>query len=77
MNDILDEGIEHAQKAIALDPQFADAMDYLSVLYRKKGNNDLAAVAKRDAERTRQQRGNKPSRFNDQFSRPALPAPPK
>jgi ankyrin repeat protein len=77
MDDILDEGIEHAQKAIALDPQFADAMEYLSVLYQKKGNRDLAAAAKRDAERTRLQRGNKPSRFDDQFSRPALPPPPK
>jgi Tfp pilus assembly protein PilF len=77
MDSILNEGIEHAKKAIELDPQFADAMDYLSILYRKKGDNALADAANRDAERIRQRRGNKPSRFNDQFSRPALPASPK
>jgi len=33
---ILDDGIQHAKKAIELDPQFADALDHLSALYRKK-----------------------------------------
>ena len=77
MDDILDEGIEHATKAIELDPQFAAAMDFLSILYRKKGDEARADAANRDAESIRQRRGNKPSRFNDQFSRPALPHPPK
>jgi tetratricopeptide (TPR) repeat protein len=77
MDPILDEGIAHAKKAIELDPQFADAMDYLSILYRKKGESAPADNASQDAERVRQRRGNRPSRFNDQFSRPALPAPPK
>jgi ankyrin repeat protein len=77
MGAILDEGIEHAKKAIELDPQFADAVDYLSVLYRKKGENALADAARQDAARIRQQRGNRPSRFSDQFSRPALPPPPR
>jgi ankyrin repeat protein len=77
MDSILDEGIEHAKKAIELDPQFVEAMDYLSILYRKKGNDALATAATRDAEGIRNGRGNRPSRFNDQFSRPALPSAPK
>src|SRR5262249_48814987 len=38
MDSILDEGIEHAKKAIELDPQFVEAMDYLRILYQKKGD---------------------------------------
>jgi hypothetical protein len=77
MAAILDEGIQHARKAIELDPQFADAMDHLSVLYLRKGEQALADAARQDAQRTRQRLGNRPSRFNDQFSRPALPPPPR
>jgi len=82
---ILDQGIEHARKAIDLDPQFADAMDYLSVLYRLKAehaaNTDkgqlikMAGSFEQDAARIRARLGNRPSRFNDQFSRPAVPSP--
>jgi tetratricopeptide (TPR) repeat protein len=72
----VNEGILHAQKAIELDPEFGDAMDHLSVLYRRKGDTAAADAAHRDAERIRTRRGNKPSRFNDQFSRPAVPPPP-
>jgi ankyrin repeat protein len=82
---ILDDGIQHAKQAIQLDPQFADAMDHMSVLYRRKSEliaseRDqlvrLADAAHQDAVRTRARLGNRPSRFNDQFSRPALPPPP-
>jgi len=73
---ILDEGILHAKRAIELDPQFADAMDHLSVLYRRKGEISLADTAHQDALRIRSRLGNRPSRFNDQFSRPAVPPPP-
>jgi tetratricopeptide (TPR) repeat protein len=82
---ILEEGIQHAKKAIELDPQFADAMDHLSVLYRRKAEIisseraqlvKMADTAHQDALRVRQRLGNRPSRFNDQFSRPALPPPP-
>jgi tetratricopeptide (TPR) repeat protein len=76
MPSILDEGIEHAKQAIGLDPQFADAMDYLSLLYRKKGDKARADAARQDAASIRERRGNRPSRFSDQFSRPALPPPP-
>jgi ankyrin repeat protein len=73
---ILDDGIAHAKRAIELDPEFADAMDHLSVLYRRKGLEDMAAAVHQDAVRIRQRRGNRPSRFNDQFSRPAVPPAP-
>jgi ankyrin repeat protein len=74
---IVDQGIEHAKKAIELDPEFADAMDHLSVLYRRKGDTAAADAAHSGAERIRLRRGNRPSRFNDQFSRPAVPPAPK
>jgi ankyrin repeat protein len=74
---IVNEGIEHAKKAIELDPEFADAMDHLSVLYRRKGETGPAFDAHTNAMRIRERRGNRPSRFNDQFSRPAVPPPPK
>jgi ankyrin repeat protein len=74
---IVDQGIEHAEKAIELDPEFADAMDHLSVLYRRKGDKTAADTAHANAERIRVRRGNRPSRFNDQFSRPAVPPAPK
>ena len=73
---IVDQGIEHARKAIELDPEFADAMDHLSVLYRRKGDNAAAGAMHADAVRIRERRGNRPSRFNDQFSRPAVPPAP-
>ena len=85
---ILDQGIEHAKKAIELDPQFADGMDHLSVLYRLKSERTgssaekdqlekLADSVHQDALRIRAQLGGRPSRFRDQFSRPALPPAPK
>src|SRR5262249_14126881 len=82
---ILEEGIQHARAAIELDPQFADAMDHLSVLYRRKAalapadRDELvrrAEASHQDAIRIRQRRGNRPSRFSDQFSRPAVPPAP-
>ena len=85
---ILDQGIEHAGKAMDLDPQFADAMDHLSVLYRLKAEHahvstdrdqlvKMAGSLQQDAARIRARLGNRPSRFNDQFSRPAVPPPPR
>jgi tetratricopeptide (TPR) repeat protein len=73
---ILDDGILHATKALELDAQFADAMDHLGILYGLKGDHVAAATARSNALRVRQRLGNRPSRFSDQFSRPALPAPP-
>jgi ankyrin repeat protein len=83
---IVDQGIQHARRAIELDPQFADAMDHLSLLYRRKAEQmkttaerdelrKMADATQSDAGRIRERLGNKPSRFNDQFSRPALPPP--
>jgi hypothetical protein len=74
---ILDQGIEHARKAIELDPEFADAMDHLSILQRRKGESAAADAAAGNASRIRQRRGNRPSRFNDQFTRPAVPPAPR
>ncbi len=70
---ILEDGVQHARKAIELDAQFADAMEHLSVLYRLKGEQALAESTHQDAQRVRARLGNRPSRFSDQFSRPALP----
>jgi tetratricopeptide (TPR) repeat protein len=39
----IDEGIEHLKRAIALKPDYADAMAYLNLLYRQKA--DTAANA--------------------------------
>jgi len=81
---ILDEGIEHARKAIELDPKYSSAMAYLSLLYRARADRTLDA-----AERTRLLKlsntasedmvksGNRPPRPNDQFSRPSAPPPPQ
>lgn len=85
---ILDQGIQHARIALELDPQFAAAMDHLSVLYRRKAERVLtpadrdplvtmADAAHQNADRIRQRLGNRPSRFSDQFSRPSVPAAPK
>ena len=82
---MLDEGIQHAKRAIELDPQFADAQDHLSVLYTKKSEimasegpqlTKLADTAHADAMKIRGRLKNRPSRFSDQFSRPALPPAP-
>ncbi len=69
---IINDGIDHARKAIALDPEFADAMDHLSVVYQRKGDKAAADLVHADAVRIRERRSNRPSRFNDQFSRPAV-----
>jgi ankyrin repeat protein len=85
---ILDLGIEHGKKAIGLDPQFADAMDHLSILYRRKAEQvgdgaekdqlaSMAASLQQDAARIRKRLNNRPSRFSDQFSRPSLPPGPR
>jgi hypothetical protein len=73
---IVDKGIVHARKAIELDSEFAEAMDHLGVLYRLKGDNVSAETLRSNAARIRERRGNRPSRFNDQFSRPAVPPAP-
>jgi ankyrin repeat protein len=83
---ILEEGIEHAVKAIALDPWFDDAVAYLELLYRLKAEAvdtpaernrllDLAGATSREAVRIREERGGRLTRPDDQFSRPA-PLPP-
>jgi hypothetical protein len=81
---ILDDGIEHARKAIELDPMYSSAMAYLSLLYQAR-----AAVTLDATERTRflklsdtaaedvMKSGDRPPRPNDQFSRPAAPPPPQ
>ena len=85
---ILDLGIEHGKKAIDLDPQFADAMDHLSILYRRKAEQvgdgaekdqlaSMAASLQQDTARIRKRLNNRPSRFSDQFSRPAIPPAPR
>lgn len=81
---ILDDGIEHARKAIELDPMYSSAMGFLSLLYRARADRTLDVM-----ERTRflklsdiaaedvVKSGNRPPRPNDQFSRPAAPPPPQ
>lgn len=82
-SDILDEGIEYARKAIALDPAYSSAMAYLSVLYAQRADRadsanerrrflELSEAAAQDVLRS----GNRPPRPNDQFSRPSPPAAP-
>ena len=81
---ILDEGVEHARKAIELDPVYSAAMGYLSLLYRQQAETapngkertrflKLAETAAQDVLKS----GNRPPRPNDQFSRPAAPPPPQ
>ncbi len=84
---IVEQGIEHGRKAAELDPQFAPALEHLSILYRLKSERAslpaerdslvrLADAARRDAASIRVRLGNRPSRPSDQFSRPALPPAP-
>jgi ankyrin repeat protein len=77
ISEILEQGIQHANKAIELDPQFADAMDHLSALYHRKADVKMADAAHQNAMRIREKLRNRPSRFNDQFSRPAVPPAPQ
>jgi len=83
---ILAQAIQHGKRAIELDPQFADAMDHLSVLYRREAQilvsereplQKLADASQQDAVKARERLRNRPPRSTDQFSRPALPPPPK
>jgi serine/threonine-protein phosphatase 6 regulatory ankyrin repeat subunit B len=85
---IVDEGIDHAAAAIALDPWYDDAYAYLDLLYRLKADLagtpaernrflELAETAGRDAGRVRQERDGRLTRPDDQFSRPAPLPPPQ
>lgn len=81
---ILNEGIDHARKAIALDSTYSSAMAYLSVLYRQRAERasdseersrflTLSRAAAQDVVKS----GSRPPRPNDQFSRPSAPGPPE
>ncbi len=84
---IVEQGIEHGRKAVELDPQFAAALDHLSILYSWKSERAasqeerdslarLADASRQDAARIRVRLGDRPSRPGDQFTRPALPPAP-
>ncbi len=47
----MDEGIDSLKKALELDPEYVDAMQYLNLLYREKAKLELDEEAKRDWER--------------------------
>jgi ankyrin repeat protein len=81
---ILNEGIDHARKAIAVDPTYSSAMAYLSLLYKQRADRAfdigersrflmLSQAAADDVVKS----GNRPPPPNDQFSRPAAPPPPE
>lgn len=81
---ILDTGIEHARKAIELDPEYSSAMGYLSLLYKARSDRTLDVTERSrflDLSRTAAEDvvkfGNRPPRPSDQFSRPSAPPPPQ
>lgn len=51
INLLVDEGIDSLRKALELDPEYVDAMQYLNLLYREKAKLELDEEAKRDWER--------------------------
>ena len=86
---IIDEGIEHAQRAVELDPQLADAVVYLSLLYRQKAERagtaaerdrlgSIADAVYQDSLTLREEAGPRPFRPGDFFRpvAPPSPAPP-
>ena len=73
---ILDEGIEHIRKAITANPQYWEALAYLTTLYRQKGDIAASDAVSQDAIRARDANLSRPSRPTDQFSTPAPPPPP-
>jgi hypothetical protein len=48
--DMVNQGIDALQKAIALRPEYDDAMSYLSLLYRRKADLDCGDEAGRQAD---------------------------
>jgi hypothetical protein len=48
--DMVNQGIDALQKAIALRPEYDDAMSYLSLLYRRKADLDCGDDAARQAD---------------------------
>lgn len=85
---VVDEGIEHAGRAVELDPLDPDAVAVLAQLYRHKAQaattraardrlRQIADSANRDALRLRTEREDQPPARDDQFSRPAPPPPPE
>ena len=47
---LVDEGIDNLRKALELDPEYVDAMQYLNLLYREKAKLEMDEEAKRDWE---------------------------
>ena len=51
INLLVDEGIDSLKKALELDPEYVDAMQYLNLLYREKAKLEMDEEAKRGWER--------------------------
>jgi ankyrin repeat protein len=82
---IVDEGIQHASKALEIDPAYADALVYLSALYRRKADFSSAGAERdallqradavyQDSLEVRNEAG--PRDHPDDVFRPAPPPPP-
>ncbi|MEE8349538.1 MAG: tetratricopeptide repeat protein [Acidobacteriota bacterium] len=48
---LVDEGVDNLKKALELNPEYVDAMQYLNLLYREKAKLELDEEAKRQWER--------------------------
>ena len=48
---LVDEGIDSLKRALELDPEYVDAMQYLNLLYREKAKLEMDEEAKRNWER--------------------------
>ena len=48
---LVDEGIDSLKKALELNPEYVDAMQYLNLLYREKAKLEMDEEAKREWER--------------------------
>jgi hypothetical protein len=51
INQLVDEGIASLKKALELDPEYVDAMQYLNLLYREKAKLTAEEEEKRTWER--------------------------
>lgn len=51
IDQLVSEGIENLKKALELDPEYVDAMQYLNLLYREKAKLEQDEEAQRDWER--------------------------
>ena len=49
-NVLIDEALKNLQQAVAINPTYGDAMDYMNLVYRRKANTECGDDAARKAD---------------------------